>query len=189
MHLVVHNHAPIGAFNRAGRIQIEYQGRAVWVRINALHTVKMAAISSAVVDDLIFVDRRIPQWSVLPNGWRCNNWKYLAVHEYYEKHGMLAAGYKRTLPIDQQVVIYDRLHTKVATPAERAAVEADGGDWREYQAHMNGMLSRIERQLNGNPPPDPFLPTRVALEQVHHGRHAQQHDHGNCRCIGACACH
>ena len=48
---------------------------------------------------------------------------------------------------------YDRAHTKVATPMERRAVEADGVSWKEYSAEIDGYLSKIEHEKVTRPPP------------------------------------
>lgn len=132
--------------------------------INNQYTVREGAISSASVAGLVYVDYRISEWSVLPDGWLCHNWKYLAIHELFERAAMLKAGFNRTLPPADQRRIYKRAHESIATPAEKRAVLADGGNWRLYTPHMDGLLSHIEHSSYGRPPPDPFIEAEVALK-------------------------
>jgi hypothetical protein len=94
--------------------------------------------------ETVYVDRRIPQYSPrlrTKDGKPANLWKYLGTHETYETAAM------------DRGFSYDRAHTKVATPMERRAVEADGVSWKEYSAEIDGYLSRIEHEKVTNPPP------------------------------------
>lgn len=94
--------------------------------------------------DTVYVDRRIPQYSPrlrTKDGKPANLWKYLGTHETYE-----AAAEARGFS-------YDRAHTKVATPMERRAVEADGVSWKEYSAEIDGYLAKIEHEKVTRPPP------------------------------------
>ena len=107
-----------------------------------------------------YVDASIPEWSELPNGWACHNWKYLAIHEQTERRAMADGA------------SYPTAHEHYATPAERASVENDGGDWREYTQHMNGLLSHIEaksKQRTLHAPPDPHIRPGVAIRRYRDG--------------------
>jgi hypothetical protein len=110
-------------------------------KIDATHTVLSGANSTA--DGTVVVDHNIPEFSPTlkdAQGNPANLHKYLAVHETAEADAM-----KRGMS-------YDDAHTKVATPAERAAVEADGVDWNAYTKEMDGYLDHIEHEPNTNPP-------------------------------------
>ena len=118
--------------------------------INNQYQVQSGAVSNRG-GGVTYVDASIPEWSALPSGWRCRNWKYLAIHEQAERDAMAGGD------------DYLHAHEKVATPVEMRAVRADGGDPREYTSHMNGLLSRIEHQRITNPPPDPHLRPQDAV--------------------------
>lgn len=95
--------------------------------------------------DTVYVDRRIPQFSRKlrdKSGKPANLWKYLGIHETYEE-----AAQKRGFS-------YDRAHTKVATPMERRAVEADGVSWKAYSEEIDGYLDHIEKEKVTRPPPE-----------------------------------
>ncbi len=84
--------------------------------------------------DTVYIDRHIPQFSRKlkdKTGRPANLWKYLGTHEEWEDAAM-ARGFS-----------YDRAHSKVATPMERKAVEADGVDWKEYTREIDGHLDKI----------------------------------------------
>lgn len=117
---------------------------AVTGKIDHSHDVASGSVSNKA-GGITYVDRSIRQFSVLPSGWLCNNWKYLSVHEQSERYAM-ARG-----------LSYDDAHSKVAEPAEHRAVEEDGGDWKEYTHHMDGLLAKIEHEKVKNPPPDPHI--------------------------------
>jgi hypothetical protein len=135
-------------------------------RVDNSFTVREGAISSARVPGLVYVDLHIRQWDVLPSGWRCHNWKYLATHEQSEKEAMLRMGFRPYLPRLTQQHIYLFCHTNIAIPAELAAVVADGGKKSEYNHHMDGLLARIENEAANYPPPDPFIKPEIALEAL-----------------------
>jgi len=118
------------------------------------------------VAGLVYVDLHIRQYDTLPSGWRCHNWKYLATHELSEKDGMLEMGFKPTLPRLTQQRIYLICHKKFGITAEEAAIRRDGGNIKEYNSHMNGLLSKIENEAANNPPPDPFIEPEIALEAL-----------------------
>jgi hypothetical protein len=93
---------------------------------------------------IIYIDRRIPQFSPKlkdKSGKAANLWKYLGIHEESE-----AAAMARGMP-------YLKAHTKIATPLERKAVEADGVSWKAYSEEMDGYLNKIEHEKVKRPPP------------------------------------
>ena len=47
---------------------------------------------------------------------------------------------------------YLQAHTKIATPAERAAVRAAGMSWKKYTDRIDGLLSKIEHITTDLPP-------------------------------------
>jgi hypothetical protein len=49
---------------------------------------------------------------------------------------------------------YLKAHHNIATPAERAAVEADGVDWKKYEAVMDGYLKHTEHENYTDTPPN-----------------------------------
>jgi hypothetical protein len=94
------------------------------------------------------IDRRIPQHDprVLDrSGQPADLWKYLNIHEQVEKAKM------------DEGVPYKEAHENFATAAERAAVEADGVDWKKYTEVMDGFLKGVEHEHPANPPPDLYL--------------------------------
>lgn len=118
-------------------------GHHTAAKINNSYHIRSGADSGD--DGTVFVDRRIPKYSPKlkdKNGNPANLWKYLAIHETDEA-GAQARG-----------MSYDDAHTDVATPAERAAVEADGVNWKEYTAEIDGYLAKIERQKATRLPPE-----------------------------------
>ena len=94
-------------------------------RINSQHTVRSGANSS--VDGEVFIDHRIPK----------QFHKYLAIHERTEGENMKFG--------------YPKAH-KIATAAEKKAVEADGLNWNHYTKEIDGYLAKIEHERNSNPP-------------------------------------
>ena len=91
-------------------------------RINSQHTVRSGANSS--VDGEVFIDHRIPK----------QFHKYLAIHERTEGENMKFG--------------YPKAH-KIATAAEKKAVEADGLNWNHYSKEIDGYLSHIENEKPG----------------------------------------
>lgn len=89
----------------------------------------------------VFIDRRVPE-SVNLDGKNVDLAKYLAVHETVE-HKLMT---DHSIP-------YPEAHAR-ATAAERAAVEGDGVSWKSYEAHIDGMLPKIEKEKIVNPPDD-----------------------------------
>lgn len=92
----------------------------------------------------VFIDRRVPR-KVKIDDKTVDVAKYLAVHERTE-HGLMTA---RKMP-------YLDAH-KIATKAEKKAVEADGVSWAEYEHVMDGFLAHIEHEHPKRPPPDLYL--------------------------------
>lgn len=92
----------------------------------------------------VFIDRHIPE-TVNFNGQSVDLAKYLAVHETVEHKLMV----EHNIP-------YAQAHIR-ATAAERAAVEADGVDWKSYEGHIDGMLPKIEKEPIVNPPNNLYL--------------------------------
>lgn len=89
------------------------------------------------------IDRRMPRYDpkVLDKtGKPADLWKYLKIHEIEEHKAMLGG------------TPYAKAHSTIATPAERAAVEADGVNWKEYEHVMDGYLSEIEHEHPKHPP-------------------------------------
>lgn len=109
-------------------------------KINNSYHIRSGANSGD--DGTVFVDRRIPKFSPKlkdKNGNPANLWKYLAIHETDEA-GDMSGG-------------YDAAHRR-ATAKERVAVEADGVNWKEYTAEIDGYLAKIERQKATRLPPE-----------------------------------
>jgi len=79
----------------------------------------------------VYLDRRIPRYTDLPDGRRRENWKYLARHESSE-FARMALGHK-----------YQPAH-EGATEDERDLVIEDGFDWPAYQADMLEFVKELE---------------------------------------------
>lgn len=92
----------------------------------------------------VYIDRRVPR-SLNIDGKVIDPAKYLSVHERTENMLMTHGG-----------MSYEDAH-HAATQAERQALEADGVDWKSYEAHINGMLRTIEQEKVQKPPPDLYL--------------------------------
>ncbi len=125
--------------------------------VDATRDVRSGAVASKNTPGVTYIDPRIPEFSPIlrdREGNPANLHKYLAIHEQDERAAM-AAG----MP-------YDEAHTTRATPAERAAVEADGVDWTAYTHEIDGYLSAIEHEKVTNPPPDPHVDPDAAVD--HH---------------------
>jgi len=89
------------------------------------------------------IDRRMPRYDpklLKPDGQPADLWKYLKIHELEEYHNMRLG------------MSYPKAHKDKATPAERAAVEADGVNWKEYEHIMDGYLKEIEHEKGVHPP-------------------------------------
>jgi hypothetical protein len=122
--------------------------------IDNSHDVVSGANSSKDPNGPVYIDRRIPQFSPKlkdRNGQPANLWKYLAVHERVEADAM------------RDGMSYDHAHSRFATPAERAAVAADGVDWNAYTHEIDGYLDRIEHERAENPPPDTHVDPQAAI--------------------------
>jgi hypothetical protein len=102
-------------------------GRVSGIHIDTSHTVRTGANSSAD-GKTVFIDSRIPE----------KFHKFLAVHETVEQRHM-AGGYLRA--------------HKIATVAERKAVDAAGVPWKHYTDEIDGFLDHAEHEKDTNPPP------------------------------------
>jgi hypothetical protein len=106
--------------------------------------------------DTVNIDRAIPKFDPkvkLPNGQPADLHKYLAVHELAERKEMdrlIAAGMSKEHA-------YAQAHSKVATPAEKAAVAADGVNWKEYEKVMDGYLEKTEHEKKHDAPADLYV--------------------------------
>lgn len=115
--------------------------------IDATHDVVSGANSAKAEGGPVYIDRRIPEFSPTlkdKNGQPANLWKYLALHENEEAQA------------EREGLSYAKAHSDVATPAERAAVEADGVNWDEYTKEIDGYLAHIEKEKPVNPPAEPL---------------------------------
>ena len=88
-----------------------------------------------------YIDKDVPA-SVKIGGKAVDPAKYLNVHEQTE-HALMTVG---KMP-------YEQAHS-IATQKERAAVEADGLSWKEYEAVMDGYLDDTEHEKGEDFPPD-----------------------------------
>jgi hypothetical protein len=91
------------------------------------------------------IDKSIPQYNpklLDKTGKPADLWKYLSIHEIEEHKAML------------QGTPYLKAHHNIATPAEKAAVEADGVNWNEYEKIMDGYLKHTEREDYTDTPPN-----------------------------------
>jgi len=89
----------------------------------------------------VYIDKRLPKKIELENGKSMPAHKYLSVHERVEKGLIDSKGYK-----------YQYAH-RLATGAERKAVEADGYSWDDYQPYMLRMVKKLE-DYSGSVPKD-----------------------------------
>jgi len=123
-------------------------------KVDTSHDVRSGAVASKDPNGPVYIDPRIPELSPTlrdGEGNPANLHKYLTIHETAERKAM-AEG-----------MSYDDAHTKVATPAERAAVQADGVSWDGYTKEMDGFLSSIEHEKAENPPPNPHVDPESAI--------------------------
>ena len=84
------------------------------------------------------IDKSIPQYDDRlkdKTGKPADLWKYLSIHEIAEHNAM-----------EHNKTPYLKAHHDIATPAERAAVEADGVNWNEYEKIMDGFLKGTEHE-------------------------------------------
>jgi hypothetical protein len=127
------------------------------------YNVRSGALASSKIAGLTFVDPRIPR----------KYWPYLVTHEQVEKKKMakyIKAGMTKK-------AAYLKAHTEDATPAERAHVERDGGNWRHYTAEMDGYLDHIEHEKIENPPLEGHVDPDMAVDAGHdksHNKHQHQ---------------
>lgn len=146
--------------HNGGQVDGYADGGAVHTAIDNSHDVKSGAVASKNPNGPVYIDRRIPKFSPVlkdRNGRPALLWKYLTVHETEERKAM-AGG----MP-------YEEAHETKATPAERAAVQADGVDWGKYTHEMDGYLDHIEHEGVKNPPPNPHVDPNMAVNgHTHH---------------------
>ena len=131
----------------AGGEQPHIEAGSSAIMIDNSHDVPYGAGASNE-GNTVHIDRHIPRSDPnlkLPNGEPADLYKYLAIHELTEKRAMDVG------------TPYEQAHIGVATPAERAAVEADGLNWKEYERIMDGYLDHIEHENPKNPPPNLYL--------------------------------
>ena len=117
--------------------------------IDATHDVVSGANSARDPNGPIYIDKDIPQYSPIlkdRNGQAADLHKYLAIHESVERDDMArwAADFKAQNgrdPTEAERTQYysDVSHPKVATAAERAAVEADGRPAAQGRWHMEDL--------------------------------------------------
>jgi hypothetical protein len=103
----------------------------------------------SVDDDETYVDQHIPRYDpslVIANGQPLDIWKYTDLHEKTEFAAMTRLG----MP-------YLPAHLKVATALERWRVEADGGDWKKYDAWWRGKIDETEHQHIQHTPPKLYI--------------------------------
>jgi len=82
---------------------------------------------------IIYIDKRLPRWFITKSGRKIDVYKYLIVHEVWEKYLEDTKNYK-----------YPYAHEK-ATGKERQAVEKDKIEWDEYQGYMLKMVKKLEK--------------------------------------------
>jgi hypothetical protein len=111
------------------------------------------------------IDKSIPQYDERlkdKTGKPADLWKYLTIHEI-EEHKAMEAG-----------TPYLKAHHNIATPAEKAAVEADGVNWKEYEHVLNGYLKGTEHEKIENIAPNlytkPYPHNRQHLLEQHESR-------------------
>lgn len=144
--------------------------------IDNTHDVVSGANSSKDPNGPVYIDKHIPEFSPTLKdgvGQPLNLWKYLTVHEAEEAKDMArwTTEFKEKNgrePTKAETMEYYNTvaHPKVATPAERAAVERDGGNWASYTHEMDGYLDHIEHENPANPPPDQHVDPEKAID--HH---------------------
>lgn len=128
------------------------------MKINNRYDIRSGADSD---NGNVYVDRRIPQYSPKikdGRGLPANLWKYLSIHETVEADAM------------KRGVSYDRAHSKIATPTEKKAVQADGVDWKKYTEEIDGYLDRIEKEKVTRPPPKDLHVDPDSAAGHHHSR-------------------
>ena len=152
-------------------------------KIDNTHDVVSGANSAKDPNGPVYVDEHIPEHSPLledRDGNPANLHKYLAVHETTERTGMAKAiaafkqEYGREPNAAELKKIYNNVHTNIATPAERAAVEADGVSWKGYTDEIDGYLSKIEHEKAANPPTEPLHVDPDAAIGHHHSSNKKE---------------
>ena len=111
----------------------------------------------------IYIDKRLPRWFTPKSGLKVDIYKYLIVHEVWEKH--LEAGTAKLTPLQKKKFLdwLDHKHLKkkggykyqyaheLATGKEREEVKKDGVDWKEYQKYVLGMVKKLKTFSGGLP--------------------------------------
>lgn len=151
-------------------------------RVDNTHDVVSGAVASAHPDGPIYVDRRIPALSPkvrTASGEPAPLHDLLAEHEDSERRGMreaiarFARAHRRAPSEDELRTIYDTVHTRVATPAERARAHALGVPWDAYTREIDGYLDATEHERPANPPPGPLHVSPELAIGHHRGKGAR----------------
>lgn len=142
------------------------------IRFNNSHTVRSLANSNLHDPDEVYIDHRFPRFDPKvtdKTGKPADLWKYIGLHETDEAHALKGAvaefhqKHGRAPNKNELGTIYDTVHSNVATPAEMAALKADGVDEKKYNAAIDGFLNKIEHEPNTNPPPTPHIDPDLAI--------------------------
>jgi len=97
--------------------------------------------------ETVFIDQRVPRYTVTKNGRLRDNFKYLAKHECREAYAEKFLHYK-----------YPYAHEFYGTASERESVEADGFNWNEYQTFMLDLVKKFKKiPQGGKIPPTLWL--------------------------------
>jgi len=124
-----------------------WSGDSLVLKLNTDYEVSYLA-GYSVDGKTIYIDKRLPRWLTLKDGRKVDVYKYLVVHELWEKYLEDTMDYK-----------YPYAH-QMATGKEREAVERDGIDWNEYQDWMltavkkYGEFSESPKDLDTKPEKD-----------------------------------
>jgi hypothetical protein len=142
------------------------RGGAVEPRVRIVRNVDVPYLAGASNDGkTVYIDRRVPQ-RVRIGGKLCDVAKYLAIHETEEHKAM-----RNGMP-------YAQAHREIATPAERAAVEADGISWTQYEHVLDGYIDETEHERVSRAPKDlykkPYAHDRKELRKLKKSTPAQK---------------
>lgn len=103
--------------------------------IDTTHDVPyLGGISRGPKKPVVYIDPIVPQIFVTKRGQNLNMFRYLVVHEMVEK-----------AMFDTFNMRYQEAH-QIATRAEKAAVEADGHSWKEYQTFSLQLVDDVRRK-------------------------------------------
>jgi hypothetical protein len=117
--------------------------RTIVEKVDRSHDVPYLAGSSND-NRTVYIDRRVPK-TIKVGDKTIDPTKYLSVHEETE-HALM---HGRAMP-------YEIAHHH-ATQAEKAAVEADGVNWKEYERVLDGYIDETEHEKPKNPPKDLYV--------------------------------